>query len=333
MKSVVDIHCDLLCYLAGDTSRSVMNPEVRCSLPQLREGNVKIQTMAVFSETHPGSVQKGEQQIAHFRQLPKLYPSDFQVFNESDLTSEGLHSDYIKMLMAIENASGLFEENEPLENGLKRIEFIEKEVSKLLYISMTWNFENRFGGGAHTKVGLKEDGRRLLDFMHKKRIAIDLSHTSDPLAYDILDYIDKKGWQIPVMASHSNFRAVSPVVRNLPDEIAKEILKRKGLIGFVLYKDFVGAQDSYNLVRQFEHLSSLGGAKQSCFGADFFSGTDLPPSFQKPIDQLFFKEYEDATAYGRVMDLWKKHLGLSNEILEDVAHRNFIHFYRENMLD
>lgn len=61
-----------------------------------------------------------------------------------------------------------------------------------------------------------------------------------------------------MVASHSNFRAISPVVRNLPDEIAKEILRRKGLIGFVLYRDFIGAEDPYNLVRQFEYVLKLG---------------------------------------------------------------------------
>ncbi len=32
-----------------------------------------------------------------------------------------------------------------------------------------------------TQVGLKEDGRKLLDYMDGKRVAIDLSHSSDAL--------------------------------------------------------------------------------------------------------------------------------------------------------
>ena len=58
-----------------------------------------------------------------------------------------------------------------------------------------------------------------------------LSHTSDALAHDIFNHIDKHKLAVPVIASHSNFRSVSDHVRNLPDEIANEIVNRNGLIG------------------------------------------------------------------------------------------------------
>lgn len=327
MLPIIDMHCDLLCYLANDSSRSALNPEVRCSLPQLRSGHVKLQSMAVFTETESGSTQKGQQQIAHFEKLPLLYPQDFEIIQRGTVLESFFSADPIKIMLSIENASGLFEEDESLENGFQRIKTIEKNSGKILYISLTWNLENRFGGGAHTTVGLKPDGCQLLDFLHQKRIAVDLSHTSDPLAHDILNYLDKKKLQIPIVASHSNFRAVSDVPRNLPDEIAHEILRRKGLIGFVLYRDFIGAKDPGNIVKQLEHLLRLGGAKQCCFGADFFCGNDLPPAFKKPLDQLFFSEYADASAYGSILHLWKKDLGLTEETLEDIAYRNFLNFY------
>lgn len=330
MRPIIDMHCDLLCYLANDSSRTVLNPEVRCSLPQLRAGHVKFQTMAVFTETEPGSTRKGQDQIAHFLQLSKLYPQDFQIFKNGDSLEPLLPTTPIKIMLALENASGLFEEDEPLEKGFQRIKSLGSNNVNLLYITMTWNLENRFGGGAHTSIGLKDDGRRLLDFLHQKRIAIDMSHTSDPLAYDILDYIDGKGLLIPIVASHSNFRAVSNVSRNLSDEIAREILRRKGIIGFVLCRDFIGPEDPYNIVRQCEHLLKLGGAKQGCFGADFFFGGDLPPAFQKPLEKLFFPDYSDATAYGHIMNLWQKHLGLSQDILEGIAYRNFFNFIKSS---
>jgi membrane dipeptidase len=331
MRPMIDMHCDLLLYLASAPSRSVMHPEVRCSLPQLRAGNIKLQTMAIFTETEKGSTQKGQDQLAHFMQLPQKYPNDFQIFKKGDPLEACLKGDPIQMLLAVENASGFFEEDESIENGFERIENAEKENGKILYITVTWNLENRFGGGAHTSIGLKEDGRHLLDFLDKRKIAVDLSHASDSLAHGILDYIDKKGLHIPVVASHSNFRAVSNVPRNLPDELALEILRRKGIIGFVLYRAFIGEDDPYNIVRQMEHMIRLGGAKQSCFGADFFSGTDLPPAFQKPLDRLFFPDFGDASDYGNVMNLWQKHLGLSSEMLNDIAHHNFLHFYKENI--
>ncbi len=71
---------------------------------------------------------------------------------------------------------------------------------------MTHHGENRFGGGNSTGIGLKKDGEALLEYISEKKIAIDLSHTSDALAGDILNYIVKNKLGLSVLASHSNFR-------------------------------------------------------------------------------------------------------------------------------
>lgn len=327
MSPIADMHCDLLLYLSQNSGRTALNPEVRCSLPQLRAGNVKLQTMAVFTLTEKGSTLKAQNQLEHFAQLPQKYPEDFYIVKKNDPLEPIFPTHAIKILLAIENASGLFEEDEPLENGFQRIQSIENNVGKISYISLTWNLENRLGGGAHTTIGLKEDGRKVIDFLHQKKIALDLSHTSDHLAYDILNYVEKKDLKIPIIASHSNFRTIRHVPRNLPDEIAKEIIRRKGVIGFVLYRDFVGAESPLDFIRQCEYLLKLNGASHGCFGADFFCGTDLPPAFQKPLDKLFFVDFQDASVYQSILDLWKKNLGLSLEILEGIAYRNFLNFY------
>lgn len=326
--SFVDMHCDLLLYLAKDLSRTPLNPEVRCSIPQLKKGHVKLQTMAVFTETKPGSILIGQNQLQSFRHLVKNYPQDFQILKNGDCLKTIFPESRIKILLAIENASSLFEENEPIENGFQRMDTVMNETGKIFYISFTWNFENRFGGGAHTSIGLKEDGSLLLDFLDKKQIAVDLSHASDPLAMDILNYIDKKGLKIPVLASHSNFRAIRNVPRNLPDEIASEIIRREGLIGFVLCRDFIGSR-VYDLIRQFEHLVKLGGGGHGSFGADFFFGGDLPLAFAKPEDRLFFPGFDDATVYESILELWKGHLAVPEKMLTDFAYRNFMNFYEK----
>ncbi len=74
--------------------------------------------------------------------------------------------------------------------------------------------------------------------MNEIRIAVDLSHTSDRLADEILNEIDRKGYTMGVIASHSNARKVCHHPRNLPDHLIKEIVARKGIIGINLYKKF-----------------------------------------------------------------------------------------------
>lgn len=330
MKPIVDMHCDLLCYLANDSSRSIFNPEVRCSLPQLQAGHVKLQTLAVFTESRPGSTVHGWNQIQQFKNLPQLFPQNFHIVKKNHpITS--LKEDRIKILLAIENASGLFEENEPLTRGFQRLETIENSIGKVLYISLTWNLANRFGGGAHTSVGLQPDGEALLNFLHQRKIAVDLSHASDELAKGILNHIDNNHLNVPVIASHSNFRSVAQVPRNLPDDIALEILRREGLIGFVLCRDFIGAEGVHKIYEQMEHLLKLNGQKNCTFGADFFALNDLPPAFKKPEDQLFFPDYQNSSCYPPLLNQMKLQMNWSEEMLDDIAHHNFLRFYKAFM--
>jgi microsomal dipeptidase-like Zn-dependent dipeptidase len=73
-------------------------------------------------------------------------------------------------------------------------------------------------------------------------------------------------------------------------------------------------------------MLKLGGEKQICFGADFFHDEDLPLAFRKPPDVVFFPEYSDASSYPKLLDLWKMHLGINDEVLENIAYKNLKNF-------
>lgn len=322
---IADLHCDLLCYLQGNDKRTAYDEDIRCSISQMHEGNVKLQTMAVFTETSPGSSQSGSKQIQIFKQLPKLYSDEFEIANKSLKTPS---SQKIGIMLAIENGSSLVEESEDLEAAFEKLSSMEEDLQCVVYISLTWNTENRFGGGAHSNKGLKIDGKRMLEFLHKKNIAIDLSHTSDKLAFDILNYIDQHSLDLPVIASHSNFRAVTNVSRNLPDELAKEIITRKGVIGLNFVREFIGASDLINFSKHLEHMLKLGGEKHLCFGADFYFSGDLPPQYFKPKEMQFFPGFDSSASYAKVMELWKDQLKLTDSLLKDIAHQNYLDFLK-----
>lgn len=326
--ALIDLHCDLLWYLSLNPQRTANDPEVRCAIPQLKEGGVKVQTMAIFVETDADCVESGQKQAEIFRKLSTTYPEAFKSIHQlSDLNN--LHKEEkIGIVPAIENASAVCNENEKLSVGLERLTAMQKKIGRLLYVSLTWNNENRFGGGALTKAGLKTDGKLLVDYLSEKEIALDFSHASDYLAYDLLNYIDKKGLHPPVIASHSNMRAVTNVPRNLPDEIAKEIIQRDGLIGINFVRNFVGNDTPECFSRHMEHLLKLGAEKNVCFGADFFCVDDLPLEIRKPLDATFFPSYNHAGTYGKVLQLWRKGLALSDESLEAVCNGNFLRFFK-----
>src|SRR5690606_14145701 len=135
--------------------------------------------------------------------------------------------------------------------------------------------ENRFGGGNFTPgVGLKPDGEELLRYLSSRRIALDLAHTSDATAYDLLTFIDRHSLDVPVIASHANFRAVHDNPRNLPLELVQEVVRRQGLIGINFLKKFVNPTRPEALL---DHIGyGLAHARQAlCFGADFFQESGI----------------------------------------------------------
>ena len=317
---VADLHCDLLAYLAQKEVREAENAEARCSLPQLKQGNVALQTLAVWTVTGKDAVASAEKQFTIFRTLPTLYPEGFSHLKTLEMPTT---SDRVHIIASIENASGLCGEKEKLERAFSRFDQWRETAGPILYISLTWNHENRFGGGNHTKIGLKRDGELLLEYLSGKHIAVDLSHTSDALAHDILNYIEAKNLHILPIASHSNFRKISNFARNLPDELAKEVIKRGGVIGLNFVNRFVGKELPDDFVRQVDYARSLGGFDNYCFGADFFYDKDMPLPLH-PFIPFFYPRFGNSSCYPDLM-------GYLNEVftkkeLEKIAHTNFSTF-------
>lgn len=303
MIPVVDLHCDLLFYLATGEGRSPNDSICRCSLPQLKQGCVELQTLAIYTETGPDSVLLGQKQMEILQTLPKE-----------------------KLIPAFENASSFASENEPLEQVFTRLSHILTQFTPL-YISLTWNNENRFGGGCGSQIGLKEDGKELLTYLSGRGIAIDFSHTSDPLAHDIFNFIDKKGLQLPVLASHSNFRTVHYHLRNLPDAIAQEIINRNGIIGLVAYRKFLASPSQ--LSEQIAYGFKLGGEKAMAFGNDFFYLDDFPSITSDPTAG-FFPEMANSSHYPATLARIKKELNLNEDQLHNIASKNAYNFMKQS---
>ncbi|ASK32659.1 peptidase [Chryseobacterium sp. T16E-39] len=315
----IDLHCDLLYYLLRPDARAD-DKQLGCSLPYLKEGNVKLQTMAIYTATGKNSISEGLKQSELFKGL--LNSDDFFLFDVEDRVAMD-DPNRVGILASIENASSFCEEDTHLDVGFKNLETIIENVEKVFYIGITHHTENRFGGGNNSEAGLKEDGKVLIDYISDKKIAIDFSHTSDQLAYGILNYIDQKSYTIPILASHSNYRNIYEKNRNLPDELAKEIIKRKGLIGLNFIRNCV---DEKNPEKLFEHIQyglDLGAEDAVAYGADFYYCKDYPDKSRLPI---FFEGYDDASAFNSINDRFEK--DFSKEIMEKISHKNALNFIK-----
>ncbi len=313
----MDLHCDLLTYFLYPNLNS--ENDLGCSVPYLLKGDVAIQIMAIYSATSPGSVKTAFKQVEYYNNLLK----NDSIYQVNHMSINNLQSNKLGIIGAIENASCLCEETDLLDSTIKNLESIVKHTSNILYIGLTHHSENRFGGGNNTNIGLKDDGKILIDYLADKNIAIDLAHTSDQLAYDILNYIDSRNYKISILSSHSNSRKVFDNKRNLPDELISEIINRKGLIGLNFIKDYIDPLDSKKLYQDIDHILTLGGNSALCYGADFFFDKAHPDQSRYPF---FFDEFKNALSYNDINHYIASEYG--SVISENISHKNALNFIK-----
>jgi len=140
----------------------------------------------------------------------------------------------------------------------------------------------RYSGGTGAPGGLAELGGQLLKAMRRKRVILDLSHMADQAVADAFAM-----WRGPIMASHSNARALMPGDRQITDATAKEVASRDGMLGVSFYAKHLRASGRATLddvVRHVVHLAqAAGGPERVGLGTDLDGGFDAR---QAPMNDL-----------------------------------------------
>lgn len=135
------------------------------------------------------------------------------------------------------------------------------------FCMLAWNYRNQYACGAtcDQRSGLTRKGRSLVSYLVRQGMVMDVSHLSDAGVDDLLSLVEA-----PIIASHSNARAVRDVPRNLPDVYVEEIARRGGIIGLNLFAPFVGdAPTVDDVLRHADHIMEVGGEGVLAIGADF----------------------------------------------------------------
>ena len=143
-------------------------------------------------------------------------------------------------------------------------------------VTLTWNHRSRYGCGAATDnhAGLTVEGKQMARELSDNGVYLDASHLSERGFWDLAECISA-----PILATHSNSKAVCPHVRNLTDAQFCEILRRGGLVGINFYVPFLTQRkhaDCEDIPRHIDHFCALGGEKNLCIGADW-DGCDWLP--------------------------------------------------------
>ena len=150
-----------------------------------------------------------------------------QAFSAAEV-SKNLEEGFMSAILTLEGAAGL-DYDPALLGDLYNLGF--------RITSLGWNEGNPLTGSHITGGGLTDQGREYLKEAQRVGMLIDVSHISDKGFWDIMDVT-----QAPVIATHSNSRAVHPHSRNLSDEMFMEIVRTGGVAGLNLYADFIGEQ-------------------------------------------------------------------------------------------
>ncbi len=132
-------------------------------------------------------------------------------------------------------------------------------------LNPVWNRANVLSGtnAEDPERGLSAKGRDFIRALEEYGIYPDVSHLSDAGFWDLV-HIARR----PIVASHSNARAVCPHRRNLTDDQFRAIRDSGGVVGLNLYLHFVGQPTMDALVAHVEHFLALDGEKTLCLGGD-----------------------------------------------------------------
>jgi len=109
--------------------------------------------------------------------------------------------------------------------------------------TLGWNESNVLTGSHVTGEGLSDLGREYVKEAQRLGMIIDVSHISDTAFWQIMEMTTA-----PVIASHSNSRAVWDVSRNITDEMFLALCNTGGLVGINLFTDFLGDHADLNTV-------------------------------------------------------------------------------------
>ena len=257
--------------------------DLHLDLLRMKEAGYMCQSFALFTYL-PGLQATGEDPFEHAKALSDLL--DSEVAANADLIRPALTAEdirrnflegYMSSLKTIEEGAVYLGDPENIRC------FYDLGVRKS---TLTWNFENELAYPnrvvtdpetgmrrmiPETVHGLKNAGREAVKLMEETGILIDVSHLGDAGILEILDIVDP---HTPVIASHSNARAVTDFPRNLTDGMLRGIAEHGGVTGInfcaaFLTDDGKGLSRIDDMIRHIRHIQNTAGIDVIGLGSDF----------------------------------------------------------------
>ncbi|WP_294278525.1 dipeptidase [uncultured Sphingomonas sp.] len=226
--------------LARDTT-SLPHP-LQTDLPRLKLGGVGGQFWSVWipaDVTGPRAVEMTLEQIDRVHRLVAAHPDRMAMARTAEDVRRIAHSGRIASLIGVEGGHQI--------DG--RLEVLRQyRALGVAYMTLTHGHSLAWADSATDAPianGLSPFGRAVVGEMNRMGMIVDVAHVSDATMAAVLDIA-----QAPVIASHSDARALADAPRNIPDALLRRIGATGGVVMVNCYPAFLsGAWRSWDAAR------------------------------------------------------------------------------------
>ena len=274
---VFDLHCDTALALLGKDlmdNLDLKKNELHIDLERAKSLPGYAQCFACFTTPGMRDWYQASPLVVFEREMGAIlsgierYPDLIRLAYSAEEVRQNYEQGIMSGILTIEGPASLSFDPELLED-LYQIGF--------RMTTLGWNEQNMLTGSHVTGGGLTDHGKAFLKEAQRVGMIVDVSHISDEGFWDIMDITEK-----PIVASHSNSRAVWDVSRNLTDDMFKAICQTGGVAGFNMYTDFIGKKpDLDTACRHFLHFLELDpDGDHLALGGDLDGCDELPAGFE-----------------------------------------------------
>ena len=274
---VFDLHCDTALALLGETRNeagSLKKNKLHIDLERASQLEAYCQCFACFTTPMMQEWNKLSPVVVFERELATIQREVDKhkrlmsiAYSMADVEANR-EKGKMSAILTIEGPAG-FDFDPALLENLHQIGF--------RITSLGWNEQNVLTGSNVTGGGLTDQGREYVREAQRLGMLVDVSHISDEGFWDIMEQT-----QAPVLATHSNSRALCGHSRNLTDDMFRAICRTGGVAGINQYADFLGESPTLDTVCDhifhFMELDPTG--KHIALGGDLDGCEQLSQGFE-----------------------------------------------------
>lgn len=293
-------------------------------LERLQKGGIGGACFVIWADTFNGFDPKDEMDaIVKALQAEMAETEDFVLVHNRAEVEAAQKAGKFAILLGIEGLAGIGED-------LSKIDALYEVGAR--HAMLTWNEENVLATGVKgsSDRGVTDLGRKAIKKIQDKKMILDVSHLNEKSFWDVIDASNG-----PILASHSNAKALAGAARNLTDDQLKAIRDTNGLVGLNAFNDFISdireEQDVDHLVNHASYIADKIGVEHLGFGFDFFEflNTDFMKSYSDQDDSLL-RGMEDCSKVPVLLEKMRK-AGFTEKDLEMISGGNWLNLIQRVM--